>query len=280
MERRRPSRPARAADRRAGWLLRDYADDPAARLARCLKDGFIYQGEPSPHRDGEPRGTPSGDLPPTAFVLFLQNHDQIGNRAFGERLTALAEPAALEAAVALQLLCPQIPLLFMGEEVASKSPFLFFTDHNEQLANAVREGRRREFAGFPQFSDPKLLAQIPDPNAVDTFKCSKPAPDVARAGGRKRLYQHLLALRRSEIVPRLPGTHAIDAAAIGPAAVIGRWRMGDGTVLLVASNLGTTPANIPPQQAGLVFASSEAARLAAQAGRIEPYSTIAVLARQ
>src|SRR5262249_60124942 len=101
--------------------------------------GFAYQGEPSRHRGARARGSPSGHLPPTAFVLFLQNHDQIGNRALGERLTVLADPAALEAATALLLLCPQVPLLFMGDEVASRSPFLFFTDHNEQLAAAVRE---------------------------------------------------------------------------------------------------------------------------------------------
>ena len=92
----------------------DYADRPAERLARCLEEGFIYQGEPSAYRGGKPRGTPSADLPPTAFVLFLQNHDQIGNRAFGERLTQLAHPQALEAAIALLLLCPQIPLAVHG----------------------------------------------------------------------------------------------------------------------------------------------------------------------
>ena len=124
---------------------RDYADNPAGRLARCLKEGFIYQGEPSAHRGGKSRGTASAALPPTAFVLFLQNHDQIGNRAFGERLTTLADPRALEAAIALQLLCPQIPLIFTGEEDTSTNPFLFFTDHNPTLADAVREGRRREF---------------------------------------------------------------------------------------------------------------------------------------
>jgi 1,4-alpha-glucan branching enzyme len=219
-------------------------------------------------------------LPPTAFVLFLQNHDQIGNRAFGERLTALADPAALEAAIALQFLCPQIPLLFMGEELASQAPFLFFTDHNEELAKAVREGRRREFAGSPQFSDPKLLARIPDPNALDTFERSKPVADPVRAGDRERLYQRLLALRRTHIVPRLPGTRAIDAEPIGAAAVIARWRVGDGAMLLVASNLGTAAVDIPQQKAELLFASSEAARQGAQAGRIEPYSTIAVLAFQ
>src|SRR5213079_1349539 len=103
---------------------RDYSDSPAGRLALCLKEGFIYQGERSPYRHGKPRGTRSADLPSTAFVLFLQNHDQIGNRALGERLTVRADPTALEAAIVLQMLCPQIPLMFMGEERASRTPFL------------------------------------------------------------------------------------------------------------------------------------------------------------
>jgi maltooligosyltrehalose trehalohydrolase len=253
----------------------DYANAPAARLARCLKDGFIYQGEPSPYRNGKPRGTNSSDLPPTAFVLFLQNHDQIGNRAFGERLTTLANPAALEAAIALQLLCPQIPLIFMGEEQASVSPFLFFTDHNPDLAIAVREGRRREFANFSKFSDPERLATIPDPNAVDTFERSKPAAHPAYAGKRERLYRQLLALRHTEIVPRLDGARAIDASAVGPAAVLARWRMGDGSLLILACNLGATTAQIPQQKDKLLFASSEAAGRAAVAGVLEPYSTIA-----
>jgi maltooligosyltrehalose trehalohydrolase len=253
----------------------DYADAPAARLAGCLKDGFIYQGQPSPYRNGKPRGTNSSDLPPTAFVLFLQNHDQIGNRAFGERLTAMANPAALEAAIALQLLCPQIPLIFMGEEQASVTPFLFFTDHNPDLAKAVREGRRREFASFSKFSDPEYLATIPDPNAVDTFERSKPAAHPAYAGKRERLYRQLLALRNSEIVPRLDGARAIDASAVGPAAVLARWRMGDGSLLILVSNLGATPAQIPQQKDKLLFASSEAAGRTALAGILEPYSTIA-----
>src|SRR5262249_35915412 len=136
----------------------DYADRPVERLARCLAEGFVYQGEPSGHRGGAERGTSSRDLPPTAFVLFLQNHDQIGNRAFGDRLTTTVAPQALEAAIALQLLCPQIPLIFMGEESASATPFQFFTDHHGELADAVREGRRREFASFAAFSDPARRA--------------------------------------------------------------------------------------------------------------------------
>ncbi len=248
----------------------DYADRPAERLARCLKEGFIYQGEPSPYRGGNPRGTASADLPPTAFVLFLQNHDQVGNRAFGERLTRLAHPKALEAAIALLLLCPQIPLLFMGEEEASTSPFLFFTEHSAELAQAVREGRRREFAKFAQFSDPKHLDKIPDPNAAETFERSKPAPASAQATDRERFYHHLLALRRDEIIPRLAGARAVAARAVGPAAVTASWRMGDGSSLSIAVNLAADAAEMPKPQGRLLFASTDAAALAAGHGRLEP----------
>ncbi|MDQ2804225.1 MAG: malto-oligosyltrehalose trehalohydrolase, partial [Pseudomonadota bacterium] len=156
---------------RAGYYL-DYADAGAPGLARVLAEGFFFQGQQSQHR-GHARGTPSTDLPATAFVLFLQNHDQIGNRAFGERLTVLTDPPALEAAIAAQMLCPEIPMLFMGEEDASRTPFLFFTVHGPELAKLVREGRRKEFAHFAEFSDPARREQIPDPNAVSTFEASK-----------------------------------------------------------------------------------------------------------
>ena len=178
-----------------GYYL-DYADQPAWKLARCLAEGFIYQGEHSRYT-GEPRGMPSGHLPPTAFVLFLQNHDQIGNRAFGERLTDAGGPAALEAAIALLMLCPQIPLLFMGEESASRTPFLFFTDHRAELADAVREGRRDEFARFPAFADPASRERIPDPNAPETFAASVPQADPALGPAREALYRRLIELRAS-----------------------------------------------------------------------------------
>jgi maltooligosyltrehalose trehalohydrolase len=258
----------------------DYAEAPAERLARCLKEGFIYQGESSPYRGNKRRGSPSAGLPPTAFVLFLQNHDQVGNRAFGERLTSLSDPAALEAAIALQLLSPQIPLVFMGEEQASTSPFLFFTDHNPDLAKAVREGRRREFSGFAKFADPEGLAKIPDPNAFDTFERSKPAAHPTIASKRQALYRHLLRLRSAEIVARLDGASALDARAIGAAAVLARWRMGDGAVLVIACNLGTTPVAIPKQDQGLIFATSDATAMAVRAGTLPSYSTVAFLGPQ
>ena len=207
----------------------DYADRPAERLARSLREGFVYQGDPSRHRNGEARGTPSADLPPTAFVLFLQNHDQIGNRAFGDRLAASVAPRALEAAIALQLLCPQIPLLFMGEEDACTAPFQFFTDHHGELADAVREGRRREFASFAAFSDPARRAQIPDPNAAETFRRSCPSAHAERGDARRAFYRRLLALRREHLVPRLEGASATRRgtarAGCGAGALAARrWR--------------------------------------------------------
>ncbi|MFZ0425310.1 MAG: malto-oligosyltrehalose trehalohydrolase [Xanthobacteraceae bacterium] len=257
----------------------DYADEPAAQLARCLREGFAYQGEPSPHRGGILRGTPSADLPPTAFVLFLQNHDQIGNRAFGERLTRLADALALEAAIALQLLCPQIPLVFMGEETASVTPFLFFTDHNADLAEAVREGRRREFGAFSQFSDAKLLERLADPNDPATFERSRPLPDARHGARRQELYTKLLQLRSSEIVPRLKGARAVNARAVAAQAVVAHWRMGDNSLLTIGCNLGPDAAEMPVHQGRLLFATSAAAEQAAHHGRLEPYCTIAVLGR-
>jgi maltooligosyltrehalose trehalohydrolase len=257
----------------------DYADDPAAKLAKSLAEGFVYQGEPSRYRGGEPRGTASADLPPTAFVLFLQNHDQIGNRAFGERLTALAHPAALEAAIALQMLAPQIPLMFMGEEYASVTPFLFFSDHHDELADAVREGRRREFAKFAAFADSARQENIPDPNAASTFESSLPGPEPRRAATRLELYRRLLALRRAEIVPRLADAHAIQASALGRAAVLAKWRMSDGAVLMVAANLGREPVRIEPPHGRILFESAEGAGAHAKQGGLLGRATVAFLER-
>jgi maltooligosyltrehalose trehalohydrolase len=219
----------------AGYYA-DYAHDPAAKLARALGEGFVYQGEPS-HNCGRPRGTASAHLPPASFVAFLQNHDHTGNRAFGERLSVLADPAALDAATALLLLCPQIPLLFMGEETGTRDPFLYFSDHGDPaLAEAVREGRRAEFAKFPEFADSEKRARIPDPNAPETFEQSRPR-SCAAAHASRMLYTSLLALRREQIVPRLRGARSEGACAIGDKAVVAAWRLGDGARLTLACNL-------------------------------------------
>jgi maltooligosyltrehalose trehalohydrolase len=214
---------------------------PAEQLARALSEGFVYQGEPSPHAGGKPRGTKSAHLPTTAFVICLQNHDQIGNRAFGERLSVLAEPQALRAAALLLLLTPQIPMLFMGEEWGEQNPFLFFTDHHDELADAVRKGRRKEFAHFAAFSDPQKREQIPDPNAAETYRQSIPQWRDAESVEIGTLYKHGLHLRSQHIVPRLPGTVSSGARRLSDSAVTASWRMGDGALLTIACNLGREP---------------------------------------
>jgi len=219
----------------------DYAPRAAELLARCLAEGFAWQGEPSPYRKGTLRGEPSAHLPPTAFVNFMQNHDQIGNRAFGERLTALAEPEALRAATLILLLSPAVPMLFMGEEWGSRRPFLYFTSHEPGLAEAVREGRRREFARFSTFTDPARRAAIPDPNAPETFDVSIPDPAEAAESVNVTwlaLHQDLLVLRHAEIIPRLPGCRAIKAEPVSASGVIASWRLGDGSRLSIAANFG------------------------------------------
>ncbi|HTU55861.1 MAG TPA: malto-oligosyltrehalose trehalohydrolase [Acetobacteraceae bacterium] len=245
-----------------------YADypEPAAALARALAEGFAYQGEPSEYRHTARRGTKSGHLPPTAFVAFLQNHDQVGNRAFGERLTRLAAPAALHAATLLLLLSPQIPLLFMGAEWGEARPFLFFTDHGEALAAAVREGRRREFSRFAAFADPAEHTRIPDPNDTASFLRSVPTPPTERTPeqqGWLAFHAHLLALRAANIVPHLPGSRSLGAEVLGPACVRAAWRLGNGAVLTIAANLGAAnlgaiPLPRVPGPGALLAASPEA----------------------
>lgn len=247
----------------------DYADAPAACLARCLAQGFAYQGEASPHRDTTRRGEPSAHLPPIRFVNFLQNHDQIGNRALGDRLTALAHPDALRAAMALLLLSPPIPMLFMGEEWGSAAPFLYFTAHQGDLARAVRDGRRAEFGRFAAFAglDP---ASIPDPNDETTFRSSIPA-DLGPAA----FCQGLLGLRRDEIVPGLRGARALAGDAIGPAAVRVAWRLGDGTLLTLLCNLGPDPVPVPPQgDAPVLFAVPADAAPAVAGGTLPGRATV------
>jgi len=239
----------------------DFAQDPTAKLARCLGEGFIYQGDTTRH--GHARGEPSGGLPPTAFVAFLQNHDQIGNRALGERLHQLCPPQALKAATALLLLSPMIPLMFMGDEANAAEPFLFFTDHHGELAEAVREGRRNEFADFAAFQDPERREHIPDPNALSTLQQSMP---TLADQDHVAFYRELLSLRHRHIVPHLPGSVALGAQVLGDAAVSARWRLGNGSVLQIDLNLSATALehSTPPH---LIFATP-----AGDGTHLQPYS--------
>ncbi|HTZ71233.1 MAG TPA: malto-oligosyltrehalose trehalohydrolase, partial [Acetobacteraceae bacterium] len=199
----------------------DFADQPASKLARCLSEGFAYQGEQRITRPDEARGQPSGHLQPTAFINFLQNHDQVGNRAVGERLTTLVQRKKLQAAFALLLLCPQIPMIFMGEECGAREPFLFFTDYKGELGDAVRNGRANEFAGMPGFSSPNDLGSIPDPNAVETFCASRWRVTAPDADGWLALTKHLLSLRARLVAPYLVGCVSLGSEAIGAACVMG-----------------------------------------------------------
>jgi len=197
-----------------------YADAPAKHLARCLAEGFAYQGEVSPFSK-EPRGEPSAHLPPSCFVDFLQNHDQIGNRALGERLVALSNEKALKALSAIQLLAPSPPLLFMGEEWGCRQPFLFFCDFEGELGEAVRKGRREEFSRFASFKN-----SIPDPLAEGTFRqcvldwAKRDAVWLAH-------YKKLLQVRARAIAPRTfgPGKYRM----LGERAFEVKW---DGLTLV------------------------------------------------
>lgn len=233
---------------RDGYYV-DYADDPAQHLARCLAEGFDYQGDPSAYRDGEQRGEHSGHLPPQAFVAFLQNHDQIGNRAFGERLSMLVSEQALKSAVAAILLAPSPPLLFMGEEFGAATPFQFFCDFGADLRDAVRDGRRREFARFARFNNPAAQASIPDPGAVATFEASKlnwSSLEQDTHTDWLTFYRTLLHLRATQIVPRARGARSSGAARLAPGAVRAHWLMNDHRTLVLLSNLGERPAKVAP----------------------------------
>ncbi|MDE8346093.1 MAG: malto-oligosyltrehalose trehalohydrolase [Acidocella sp.] len=229
--------------------------NPAAQLARCLESGFAYQGEPSAHADGASRGGPSGHLPTTSFVICLQNHDQIGNRALGERLINLAPKRALRAAMALLLLTPQIPMMFMGEEWGETRPFLFFTDHGEELGELVRAGRRREFAQFAGFADAESREKIPDPNARETFSASIPIPAESEW---TEFCSNLLSLRQRFIVPGLAGASSMGGETLSPTAIRAAWRLRDGTILTLATNFGAQPVPCPPGDATIAFISDGA----------------------
>jgi len=255
----------------------DYARAPASHLGRCLAEGFAYQGEPSAHRGGRPRGEASASLPPPAFVDFLQNHDQVGNRALGERLDALAPPEAVAALTAVLLLSPQVPLLFMGQEWAAPEPFPFFCDFRGRLAAKVREGRRREFASFARFRDADALEHIPDPGAAATFESAVlrwERRDEGLHGERLAWVRRLLALRHREVVPRLPGARSAGYHVHDGTGLTASWVLADGAELALVARLGPHRlAPAPPVPPGRLLVATDAA-LPEQLGDgvLEPWS--------
>jgi maltooligosyltrehalose trehalohydrolase len=173
-----------------------YADfGSMADVAKALREVFVYDGKYSAYRD-RVHGRPVEGLPRWRFLGFAQNHDQVGNRAKGERLSALTTPGRVKIAAALVMASPFVPMIFQGEEWAASSPFLYFTDHEPELGKLVSEGRKKEFAAFGWNPE-----EIPDPQDEETFARSKlkwdeiAEPEHAGVLG---WYRELIALRRSE----------------------------------------------------------------------------------
>jgi malto-oligosyltrehalose trehalohydrolase len=260
-----------ATGERDGYYL-DYATD-VSDLARCLAEGYVYQGETSPSKE-EPRGVPCASLPPSAFIDFLQNHDQVGNRAFGERLTSLADDETVDLLTAILLLSPHTPLLFMGEEWGERRPFFYFTDFNGELAAAVRDGRRAEFEKWPQFADPGNRLKIPDPNAVQTADASRldwTYQDTPAGAARMGLVRKLLDIRKRELVPRLDKIRGGQSSyeTFSPSAFAITWRLPDDGVMRMVANFGEGPqAHAVGPDFEHVYASSDEAVRCLRSGHL------------
>ena len=225
---------------KAGYY-RDYG--ATHHIERTLTEGFAYQGEISAHRKGQSRGEISRHLPPTAFVNFIQNHDQIGNSPLGERLTKLCAAEPLAAALSVLLLQPAPPLLFMGEEWGATEPFPFFCDFKGDLADAVRNGRKKEFAeAYAHHGN-----DIPDPLSADTRASAVldwNATSRPMHAERLALTRALVAVRKRAITPLLTSMHGDAEASFNNNVLVARWPAGSGTLQLLA-NLAGTPAQRP-----------------------------------
>ena len=239
-----------ATNERTGYY-EEYAGD-TDKLGRALAEGFAFQGETMRY-SGRARGEPSAALPPAAFVAFIQNHDQVGNRALGERIGALASAEALRAIAATYLLLPQVPMLFMGEEWNASSPFPFFCDFSGDLGEAVRKGRREEFAAFPEFQDPSSRNAIPDPRDEATFLSAKlDWSELTREPHAQWLawYRRILEVRAKEIVPLVAGiARGGRYEILGELAVRVRWQLARGDLQLDA-NLSVHEVAVPESQVG------------------------------
>jgi maltooligosyltrehalose trehalohydrolase len=215
---------------RAGYYA---AFEPSAQgIADVINRGWLYAGQVNPVT-GKPRGDSAAALSAESLVYCIQNHDQIGNRALGDRLPV---GEAFRGASLLLLFLPMTPLLFMGQEWGASSPFLYFTDHEPELGKLVSEGRRREFAGFPEFADPERQQQIPDPQAASTFEASKlrwSERELPEHAQMLELYRAAIALRRSDPVLSGADRSALVAQAGGGALVVQRWRGKQRRVLIM-----------------------------------------------
>ena len=262
----------------------DYVENPHAMLCRCLAEGFGYQGQTSAHL-GRVRGEKSGHLPPTAFVNFLQNHDQVGNRAFGDRIDSVTPSEdALRAAHAVLLLAPSPPMLFMGEEWQSPQPFPYFCDFEPELAGKVREGRKREFARFEKFAGRGGLAALPDPTSLETFNSARLDWSVLEQRRHADILdqvQRLLAIRKLDIVPLIPKIHSgtcIKLEANGAFAV--DWRLDDGALLHLLANITSRAVPVLGRVAGrMIYSTHPNIRAAMTRNELAPWSVTWLLER-
>ncbi|MDQ3346374.1 MAG: malto-oligosyltrehalose trehalohydrolase [Acidobacteriota bacterium] len=227
-----------------------YADfqGTTEELARTIRSGWLFTGQMSVHQQAN-RGTDPALVPMNRFVVCLQNHDQIGNRAVGDRLHQAIAPEAWRAASTVLLTAPMTPLLFMGQEWAATSPFLYFTDVEAGLGELVTEGRRREFADFPEFSHAEARTRIPDPQSPETYAASR--LNWAERGATAHaavhaLYRALLALRLDHPALGASTDTAGDAEAPDGSSIVIR-RAEDGQIFWIAARLkGAGPVDLAP----------------------------------
>jgi maltooligosyltrehalose trehalohydrolase len=213
----------------------DYAGSPQ-ELVSSVKYGYLYQGQWYSWQD-KTRGGSALDLPATAFVHFLENHDQIANSSFGKRVHQLTSPGRWRALTALTLLGPATPLLFQGEEFAASTPFLFFADHGGDLRDAIREGRRQFLQQFPSMQDPKVVGVMPLPDDPDTFaRCKIDWRERGLHHEALALHRDLLRLRKAD--PVIAAPVRIDGATLGPHAFVIRYNVGEDDARLLLVNLG------------------------------------------
>jgi maltooligosyltrehalose trehalohydrolase len=204
-------------------------------LVSCAKYGYLYQGQWYSWQKKR-RGTPAFDLPPTRFVSYLENHDQVANSAFGRRLYQLSSPARHRALTALTLLGPATPLLFQGQEFSSSAPFQFFADHREELRQAIRDGRRAFLSQFDSTADPEVARALPSPVEESTFqKCKLDVSERTSHASAYALHRDLLRLRSTHSV--ITNHTRIDGAVLTDTAMVLRY-FGQDEHLLLILNLG------------------------------------------
>lgn len=222
----------------ADYHLNTSSKSTMQHLLQCLTSGFAYQGERSGLRRGALRGSNSQKLPPTAFVSFTQNHDQIGNRPLGDRISVIGDKGATAITREILLLSPQIPLVFMGQEFDAESPFYYFCDMGPELAKLIKEGRRSEFSHFKEFADLEGQKLIPDPGAEETFKKSKLNWKLNSAAKKNlKIFSEILEVRRKWVTPlnKLNVLPVATGKEIGDQMILVHWKYGKRRLSLLAN---------------------------------------------